>query len=458
MMFCRFCALGLRRPMVVPWRYSSSLTSKLGNSENQNLVLKVINDVSISDLQEEYKISASKAEAIDEYRKNQGRFDSVEDLLKCDGFGLSIADKLCRKIIQANPSRNPNRHDEKLSGSEVELEEEDRLSSPKETRGKKPLLDGVVRPKLKLQEAARISSIVSIFLSPSDVSWCQLAVSPSSPTIFGAPKKPVSIVSWATMEIDLPDKKVDLNVVSNYALEIVRFLPMVDAYVFEDPIGGRSITLPRKFSVTAAVRGASNPAMIPALAPCIQIYALASSLHSLIRAVHSHEQEGVSEEEHAHLSSFPPLSSSETGNEGKTKAEVEETEAFHALSLTSGESRQPQIVLIGENAVGKHFNLYVGGERVSAQRMVSTEFHSGKYHYDTQRSFFPSLNVSDRRLLSEFNKFKATEREGISNALIVGLAFADLVLLPAKAKLGSSSKNGSFVRDDKSLIIGTCNK
>lgn len=145
-------------------------------------------------------------------RDKLGDFNTIEDLLELDGFGLKILEKFCNSIIQSDIKEISNG-----SNAEQELA----LNS----RNKK---DAFVTPPLLEEVRNRIKSIVSFQMDLNYFSWAKITYAPNE-QVHGK----FQIEDWHCHKIEQFEKKPTLSTMSSFLVQLTDYIPHADAYVIE---------------------------------------------------------------------------------------------------------------------------------------------------------------------------------------------------------------------------------
>ncbi|RZC37662.1 uncharacterized protein BDFB_002825, partial [Asbolus verrucosus] len=142
------------------------------------------------------KVSQTKINSLESYKKKKGPFKSLNELLEVDGLGVKVLEKLCQQIISDKPDENIK----------------------KASNGSKKMKQFLVPP---LSSEIAISSAVGIHIAPMGVSWAKLHNSENK------------LECWGYQDfINLPKKMFPMDTFK-LAMHILNNLPVGDVYVFE---------------------------------------------------------------------------------------------------------------------------------------------------------------------------------------------------------------------------------
>jgi hypothetical protein len=171
-----------------------SLKPKFNESE-QAKILDIINQSNRDELQC-LNIAQNKVKSLENYKKKNGPFKSLNELLEVDGLSVKLLEKLCKQII--------------TNGSPEQV---------KQLNNENKKIKQILGPQLPANHA--ISSAVGVHLAPTGISWAKVL------------QKENQLESWGYKDfVNLPKKMFPTDTFK-LATDILYQLPVGDAYIFE---------------------------------------------------------------------------------------------------------------------------------------------------------------------------------------------------------------------------------
>jgi len=169
----------------------ASLESSYTNEQQDN-ILKVLNDSTIEELCE-YDVTKSRAASLVRHRRKKREFAKVDDILEVDGFGLGLIQTLCDSIVYGLSKDTKKRH--------------------------KSIWQRICTPRISEDLKTSLSSVVSMHILPTEILWLQLG-------------RDLTLMEWELMSTE---KNSSYNHKSNLEMvhKIVQRLPRADAYIME---------------------------------------------------------------------------------------------------------------------------------------------------------------------------------------------------------------------------------
>lgn len=198
--------------------FSSHTSYSLGfksnyNSQQIDKILKIVNSRSEDDLST-FDISKQRIKKIEMRKSKQGLFNSIEEILELDGFGIKVLEKFCESIL-----RTPS-NDEKVGNP---LNEEENLSNFKKKAQ-------YVSPAILENVRKSISSCIAFHFDLNFIAWTKIFMNPANEH---DADRPLYVEDWNIHEIDNTDKKLSLSELMVILLHLSKKIPQADAYVIE---------------------------------------------------------------------------------------------------------------------------------------------------------------------------------------------------------------------------------
>lgn len=176
-------------------------------------ILNVVNKQSPEELTL-FNISKQRIMKIDSWKKQQGEFKSVSEILELDGFGLKVLEKFCESILATN--------------------------SESKTIAKKTVANKtgsrIVAPPLNNEFRWSITSFISFHVDVNHIAWAKCTI--------GGGK--VSVGDFAFYALGEDDKKPSLSDLIQVLVLLHGKIPEADVYVFEMQQTSRPATQPGK--------------------------------------------------------------------------------------------------------------------------------------------------------------------------------------------------------------------
>ncbi|XP_044272006.1 uncharacterized protein LOC123015953 [Tribolium madens] len=171
-----------------------SIEPKFNNAE-QEKILNILNESNKDQLQC-FNVAQTNIKKIENYKKRNGPFKSLNELLEVDGLSVKMLEKMCKQLIL--DSTNPN---------------------VKTTTNENKKTRQILTPQLPT--STDLSTAVGIHLAPMGVSWAKISVSGNQ------------LESWGYEDFTNLPKKMFSTDTFKLALDILNQLPTGDAYIFE---------------------------------------------------------------------------------------------------------------------------------------------------------------------------------------------------------------------------------
>ncbi|XP_055693085.1 uncharacterized protein LOC129795653 [Lutzomyia longipalpis] len=163
-------------------------------------ILKIINSSSQEELAR-YSIAKFRLQKITSWKQQHGQFESLNEILNLDDFGVKVLDKLCQSIVK----------DTGKSGVEIP-------TAKKSSQ--------ILTPKLSEERRMQIKSLCSVQIGTDSVSWCRLELQDApSPTL---------VTHWQYFPLN--SKRSHLADLTQRILHVNQMIPSCDAFVLETPI------------------------------------------------------------------------------------------------------------------------------------------------------------------------------------------------------------------------------
>uniref|UniRef100_A0A6P4FNC7 Uncharacterized protein LOC108053864 n=1 Tax=Drosophila rhopaloa TaxID=1041015 RepID=A0A6P4FNC7_DRORH len=197
-------------------RLSARLQHRAGQAENDQAssllpaysdaerlkILQAINEKSM-DQMTSFDITKSRATKLHNWKVRHGPLQDLSDILYVEGFGLKVAIKFFKSLLEPLGSRS--------SGA---------VGKPKAAR-----VAPFITPPIDEAQRQRITSSVGVRIGVTSVSWARLEI--------GSGDSPCMLTDWHHHELN--DKKLHLSELSRRCLYVSHQIPHADCYVMESP-------------------------------------------------------------------------------------------------------------------------------------------------------------------------------------------------------------------------------
>ncbi|EEZ99841.2 uncharacterized protein LOC103313039 [Tribolium castaneum] len=201
------------------------------NDAEQEKILNILNESNKDQLQC-LNVAQTNIKRLENYKKRNGPFKSLNELLEVDGLSVKMLEKMCKQLIS------------------------DSTNSNVKTTNENKKMRQILTPQLPA--STHVSTAVGIHLAPMGVSWAKLSGN--------------QLESWGYEDFTNLPKKMFSTDTFKLALGILNQIPTGDAYIFE---GTSSMGL----------QGQKQSSAVP---PYTQQLELCSMLLALINTSSSH--------------------------------------------------------------------------------------------------------------------------------------------------------------------------
>ncbi|GLV44772.1 uncharacterized protein CBL_14657 [Carabus blaptoides fortunei] len=201
-------------------------------SDQQKYILQKLNEANLEELAS-FSLPKQRIKKLDAWRKKNGQFNTLVDVLDVDGLGVKSLDKLCKNILHGNCDSDHG---------EVK-------KSPLKTRGQ------LLTPLLNTYQTKELKSALGINLYTTGISWARIE------------KQNNHLSDWDMYEFDLGSKKLSPSDALQLVIQAASEIPTSDVYIFEAPI-----------SVTPTAQ--QSPISVSAYAQRVQILSMLITLLS----------------------------------------------------------------------------------------------------------------------------------------------------------------------------------
>lgn len=152
-----------------------------------------------------YDITKARATKLQNWKTRNGPLQDLNDILYVEGFGLKIAEKFFKSLLEPAGSRQSH----------------SQLAPPKVTR-----TAPFITPLMSEQQRQLITSSVGVRIGVTSVSWARLELPESK-------YAPCELTHWQHHEIN--DKKLHLAELVRRCLYVAHQIPQADCYILENP-------------------------------------------------------------------------------------------------------------------------------------------------------------------------------------------------------------------------------
>ncbi|BFF96808.1 transcription elongation factor mitochondrial [Drosophila madeirensis] len=192
-------------PVLTENDQTNSLLPAYTDEERQKILAR-INDTSIDHMLS-YDITKGRASKLHSWRTRNGPLRDVNDILFVEGFGLKVAKKFFRSLLEPEGARR---------GSEGNS-----IQKPKSIR-----TAPFITPGMDEGQRTRIVSSVGVRIGVTSVSWARIEIGKND-------KEPCRLTHWQHHELN--DKKLHLAELARRCLYVTHQMPQADCYVLENP-------------------------------------------------------------------------------------------------------------------------------------------------------------------------------------------------------------------------------
>ncbi|XP_017042257.1 uncharacterized protein LOC108088798 [Drosophila ficusphila] len=181
---------------------ANSLLSTYSEAER----LKILESINGNDVDQmsRYEITKARATKLYNWKSRHGPLQELSDILYVEGFGLKVANKFFKSLLE--PAE---------SGSREDVE--------KKTRAVR--VAPFITPAMDEGQRQRIVSTVGVRIGVTSVSWARLEI--------GRNDAPCMLTDWHHHELN--DKKLHLSELCRRCLYVSHQIPQADCYVLESP-------------------------------------------------------------------------------------------------------------------------------------------------------------------------------------------------------------------------------
>ncbi|XP_070498200.1 transcription elongation factor, mitochondrial isoform X2 [Chironomus tepperi] len=185
------------------------------DNDQTSRILKAVNTSSILELKN-YQISHQRIQRILKRRETKGHFESIEDLLEVDGFGIKILEKFCNSIINSKPEENTvNNVDNTLLKTQPE--------STKRQQFLTPALLEVIRNK--------VNTVVSFHIDLNYFAWTKFYYDRQANEELEEPK--FFVDGWNCYEFAKQEKNLRVTDLIELLVKFKDRIPDADVYTIE---------------------------------------------------------------------------------------------------------------------------------------------------------------------------------------------------------------------------------
>ncbi|EDW70028.1 uncharacterized protein [Drosophila virilis] len=327
--------------------------------EQRRLILDVINGNGIDQLLR-YDITKARANKLHNWKARNGPLRELSDILYVEGFGLKVATKFYKSLLEPAPSTQ----------SSVKTQ-------------KAPRTAPFITPALDEQQRQGIMSSVGVRIGVTSVSWARLEIPDTK-------HSPCVLSHWQHHEIN--DKKLHLAELVRRCLYVAHQIPQADCYIMENP---------------QMAQPSSNPGSI--------------------------DQQNVNIQ----------------------KAQVTSMLSYALMArIAPGESRT-NLFYLRRFLTARLFNHLVGTERVSSEDTILGMLRT-YYNMEEQLDHEEQINLHNQvqfpsNLRTMYSKAERYQRELLSQAFLLNLAFLRLVVLQDPASIACVSRSSKKLPSHQEL-------
>ncbi|KAM9040947.1 transcription elongation factor, mitochondrial-like [Megaptera novaeangliae] len=185
------------------------------DNDQTSRILKIVNTSSVLELKN-YQISHQRIQRILKRREAKGHFESIEDLLEVDGFGIKILEKFCNSIINSKPEENSEGIDN------------DTLLKPQPESTKRPQF---LTPALLEVIRSKVNTVVSFHIDLNYFAWTKFYYDRQANEELEEPK--YFIDGWNCYEFAKQEKNLRLTDLIELLVKFNDRIPEADVYTIE---------------------------------------------------------------------------------------------------------------------------------------------------------------------------------------------------------------------------------
>ncbi|XP_052858053.1 LOW QUALITY PROTEIN: transcription elongation factor, mitochondrial [Drosophila gunungcola] len=166
-------------------------------------ILQAINENGV-DQMTSFDITKARAAKLHSWKTRHGPLQDLGDILCVEGFGLKVATKFFKSLLEPLESRSSGVVGKKRKAARV---------AP------------FITPAIDEAQRLRIISTVGVRIGVTSVSWARLEI--------GSSEAPCTLTDWHHHELN--DKKLHLSELTRRCLYVSHQIPQADCYVLESP-------------------------------------------------------------------------------------------------------------------------------------------------------------------------------------------------------------------------------
>ncbi|XP_001352398.3 transcription elongation factor, mitochondrial isoform X1 [Drosophila pseudoobscura] len=174
--------------------------------EERVKILQTLNDSSIDQMLS-YDITKGRASKLHNWRTRNGPLRDVNDILYVEGFGLKVATKFFKSLLEPEGTRRSS--------------EGNAVQKPKSTR-----TAPFITPGMDEGQRVHTTSSVGVRIGVTSVSWARIEIGKND-------NDPCLLTHWQHHELN--DKKLHLAELARRCLYVTHQIPQADCYVLENP-------------------------------------------------------------------------------------------------------------------------------------------------------------------------------------------------------------------------------
>ncbi|XP_030572966.1 uncharacterized protein LOC115771406 [Drosophila novamexicana] len=327
--------------------------------EQRKLILDVINGNGIDQLLR-YDITKARANKLHNWKARNGPLRELGDILYVEGFGLKVATKFYKSLLEPAP----------ITQSSVKTQ-------------KAPRTAPFITPALDEQQRQSIMSSVGVRIGVTSVSWARLEIP-------DAKHAPCVLSHWQHHEIN--DKKLHLAELVRRCLYVAHQIPQADCYIMENP---------------QMAQASSNPGSI--------------------------DQQNVNIQ----------------------KAQVTSMLSYALMARIAPGECKTNLFYLRRFLTARLFNHLVGTERVSSEDTILGMMRT-YYNMEEQLDHDEHINLRNQvqfpaNLRTMYSKAERYQRELLSQAFLLNLAFLRLVVLQDPTSIACVSRSSKKIPSDQEL-------